>query len=341
VYRLLWASIVGLLLAPALSRAAPVAPIEGFAEANGVRLQYLDWGNTRPALILVHGLGDNPHIFDDLAPAFADRFHVIAYSRRGAGDSEARGPYDVDTLTEDLRLLMDALGIPKANFVAHSAGGNEITELAARYPQRVGRIVYLDAGYDWADPDFKAAIEAVPYSELDVPPSAMSSLDAYLSYQKDMWYTQLNDMRRVEASLREGVIVQSDRTVKNRIPKEVQDAHFDALVSNKPRDYAHVHVPVLAIFTQHMYDPQTSDLRLRAKARDWEQRYWVRFQEKSIARLHRELPQAQVLRLPGVHGSFFLTNRKSVVDAMDRFLDTAQMSNATTPLGSQPTAARR
>jgi pimeloyl-ACP methyl ester carboxylesterase len=74
----------------------------GFVTVNGVRLNYLDWGGSGPALMLIHGGGDNPQIFDDLAPAFTDRFRVVAYARRGHGQSEAKGPYDTATLTEDL-----------------------------------------------------------------------------------------------------------------------------------------------------------------------------------------------------------------------------------------------
>jgi hypothetical protein len=64
----------------------------GFIIANGVRLHYLDGGGPGPVMILIHGCGDNPHIFDDFAPAFADRFRVIAYARRGHGQSEAKEP---------------------------------------------------------------------------------------------------------------------------------------------------------------------------------------------------------------------------------------------------------
>ena len=56
---------------------------EHVVEVNGVKLEYLDWGGPGEVLILLHGSGDNPHVFDDLAPAFMDRFHVIAYARRG------------------------------------------------------------------------------------------------------------------------------------------------------------------------------------------------------------------------------------------------------------------
>jgi len=57
-----------------------------FVTVNGIRMNYLDWGGNKPVLILIHGFQDNPHVFDDLAPAFTDHFRVIAYARRGHGD---------------------------------------------------------------------------------------------------------------------------------------------------------------------------------------------------------------------------------------------------------------
>ena len=134
----------------------------GFVTANGVQLQYIDWGGSGPALIFIHGLEGNPHCFDDLAPAFTDRFRVVAYARRGSGESEAKEPYDTSTFTEDLRGLMDGLGISKAHLAGHSMGGTEITAMAGTHPERVDRIVYLDAAYDWADPAADAAFKATP-----------------------------------------------------------------------------------------------------------------------------------------------------------------------------------
>src|SRR5580698_8336187 len=171
---------------------------QGFVQANGVRLEYLDWGGTGQVLILLHGSGDNPHVFDDLAPAFTDRFHVIAYARRGHGRSEARPPYDTATLTEDLRGLMDALRISRASLVGWSLGGSEITAMAVQHPERVDKLVYLDAAYDWADPDYKTAFRAIPPDLFETPAAAMKSLDAYITYEKASDYTQLDDIRRVE-----------------------------------------------------------------------------------------------------------------------------------------------
>ena len=55
--------------------------------APGVRLHYLDFGGTGQPLVLLAGLGNTAHAYDDFAPALTDRFHVIALTRRGFGES--------------------------------------------------------------------------------------------------------------------------------------------------------------------------------------------------------------------------------------------------------------
>ena len=51
----------------------------------GVRLEVLDWGGKGQALVLLTGIGDNAHVFDEFAYQFTDRFHVIGITRRGFG----------------------------------------------------------------------------------------------------------------------------------------------------------------------------------------------------------------------------------------------------------------
>ena len=311
--------------------AAPVTPTstnwvdtsphkEGFAAANGITLEYLDWGGTGEALILLHGSGDNPHVFDDLAPAFTDRFHVIAYARRGHGRSEAKPPYDTATLTEDLRGLMDALRISKASLVGWSLGGNEITAMAALHPDRVAKLVYLDAAYDWADPDYKAAFQAIPQSLFDTPAAAMKSLNAYVAYEKATDYSQLDDIRRIEAYLGESVVVRPDGSVQPRVPEEVMTALTASLWTNPPRDYRRVRSPALAIFATSMIDLHGADTKRREEGQTWEQQYMAPFRVKSIARIQQELAHVQILQVPGAHDSFFLTSRAQVVQAMRQFL---------------------
>jgi pimeloyl-ACP methyl ester carboxylesterase len=293
---------------------------QGFVVANGVRLQYLDWGGEGAALILISGLGENPHVFDDLAPAFADRYHVIAYARRGHDLSEAQAPYDTATLTEDLRALMDALQIGKANLVGWSLGGNEISTMAAKYPTRVLSLIYLDAAYDWSDPELKIAFDAFPAILREVPASAMASMDNYRAYERAGDFSELPDMNRVEAYLRENVIVQRDGSLKRRMPKEVEEALYTSLWTNPRLDYTRVRCPVLAIYAPSAVNLSDPNPSRRRAARAWEESFMTPFRVKSIARVGREISNVQVITVPGRHNSFFLTSRQRVVDAMRRFL---------------------
>lgn len=306
--------------APSMSWVDPSRHTEGFVRVNGVSLEYLDWGGTGPVLILIHGSGDNPHVFDDLTPAFTDCFHVIAYARRGHGRSEAKPPYDTATLTEDLRGLMDTLNISRASLVGWSLGGNEVTAMAALHPDRVVKLVYLDAGYDWADPDYNVAFHAIPQSQFETPVAATKSVGAYLAYEKATDYTQLDDMRRIEAYLRESVLVRLDGSVRPRIPEEVMTALIASLWTNPPREYRRVRSPALAIFAESMMDLHVADPERRKQATDWEQKYMAQFRVKSIDRIRRELANVQILLVPGSHDSFFLTSRAQVVKAMRLFL---------------------
>ena len=58
---------------------------ESFIQTNGIKLHYLDWGGSGQPLILIHGLGDSPYIFEDIASFLKNDFRIIAYSRRGHG----------------------------------------------------------------------------------------------------------------------------------------------------------------------------------------------------------------------------------------------------------------
>jgi pimeloyl-ACP methyl ester carboxylesterase len=120
-----------------------------FVTANGIKMNYLDWGGTGDVIIMLAGLGNDAHVFDDLAPSFTDKFHVIGLTRRGFGETErpASG-YDTSTRVEDIHAFMDAMKITRAHLVGHSLAGDEMTLFAGMYPQRVLKMVYLDAAYD-------------------------------------------------------------------------------------------------------------------------------------------------------------------------------------------------
>jgi len=112
-------------------------------------MHYLDWGGTGDVVIMLAGLGNDAHVFDEIAPSFIDKFHVIALTRRGFGETaRPASGYETSTRVEDIRAFMDAIKVTRANLVGHSLAGDEMTQFAAMYPQRVIKMIYLDAAYD-------------------------------------------------------------------------------------------------------------------------------------------------------------------------------------------------
>jgi pimeloyl-ACP methyl ester carboxylesterase len=290
----------------------------GFVTANGIRLHYVDWGGFGPVLILIHGGLDNAHIFDDLAPAFTDHFRVIAYDLRGHGRSDARGPFDTSTRTEDLCGFMDSLGIAKAHLAGWSLGGSDITAMASTHPERVDSIVYLEGAYDWGDPALADAFKSLPIDFLPSA-SAMSSLDAYREYQKAIWLPAVSDTSRFEAYIRDLIVIQSDGTVRPRMTDTVTQEVLRTTLTDQ-RDYTKVRTPALAIYADTFFDVRNGDPAQRAKNLDWEQKYMAPFRVASIERVRRELSSVEIVKVPGTHKGFVFTSREEVVSAMQSFL---------------------
>lgn len=121
-----------------------------FATVNGARLHYvqLDAGDGLPRddLVMVHGLATNLAFwYLPYAPVFAKRFRVTLFDLRGLGRSEMTSSgYSPQNLAEDMRGLMDHLGIARAHVVAHSFGGVIALNLARMDASRIRSLVLAD-----------------------------------------------------------------------------------------------------------------------------------------------------------------------------------------------------
>lgn len=126
----------------------------------GAEIRYVDlptFGKTRiaeagkenrEALILMHGIGGHLEAYAKNVVALGEHYHVIAFDYVGHGLSEKRTDitYEIAEYVEQLRELMDALGIESAHISGESLGGVVTGTFATTYPARIKRAVLNTTG---------------------------------------------------------------------------------------------------------------------------------------------------------------------------------------------------
>ena len=103
-------------------------------------------GGSGPAVVLLHGYGETGDMWVPLAVELARDHTVIVPDLRGLGlSSKPPGGFDKKTQADDVAGVMKALNVAQADVVAHDIGNMVAFQLAARYPERVRRLVLIDA----------------------------------------------------------------------------------------------------------------------------------------------------------------------------------------------------
>lgn len=121
--------------------------------APDIKLEVVDWGGpaTGKTLVLLAGLGNTAHVFDVVAPKLAAQYRVFGVTRRGFGASSAPASgYGADRLGDDVLAVLESLAISKPVLAGHSLGGEELSSIGSRHPDKVAGLIYLDAGYSYA-----------------------------------------------------------------------------------------------------------------------------------------------------------------------------------------------
>src|ERR1700730_10938881 len=118
---------------------------------ENVKLEVLDWGESGRPLVLLAGVGNTAHIFDDFAPKLTSEYHVYGITRRGFGASSTPASgYSADRLGDDVLAVLDALKLDRPVLAGHSIAGEELSSVGSRQPQRIAGLIYLDAGSQYA-----------------------------------------------------------------------------------------------------------------------------------------------------------------------------------------------
>ena len=126
-----------------------VQPKSKNVTANGINLHYLDWGTEgQPPLVLLHGLRGHANVWEDVALALCNDYHVYSLDQRGRGDTDHApgGDYSTDAFVSDLVGFVDAIGLDKFILFGHSMGGRNSMAFAGQYPDRLERLCIVDIG---------------------------------------------------------------------------------------------------------------------------------------------------------------------------------------------------
>jgi pimeloyl-ACP methyl ester carboxylesterase len=265
--------------------------------------------------VLLAGLGDNAHVYDQFAYQFTDRFHVIGITRRGFGrSSQPAHGYDLDTRARDDIAVLDKLNIRQAVFVGHSVAGTELSKLGAAYPGRVKKLVYLDAldlgSGGWATlPQPPPAPENTP-EDLESVQRLAAAFARFDGYRKPL--AAICNMIRTDPS---------GKVLGPTTPPEIYSKIHAGL---QPAQYDRVQAPALGIFNKI-----TPQLRMPyywyldpAKQEEFNRSInalskWV---EGAIQRFRSGVNHARVIELRDTNHYVFIVDEALVVREMRTFL---------------------
>jgi len=281
---------------------------------QGVRLEVLDWGGSGRPLVLLPGGGDTAHVFDDFALRLTGDFHVYGVTRRGFGDSGfAPLTSGSDTFGDDALAVLDALKLDKPVLVGHSIGGQELSSIGTRYPNRAAALVYLDAAYPYAFdngkvPTFKDLSE-VGFPQPPQPTDAdLASFDDLRQY-----YTRFLGFTFPEGELRQ----KRPATPEGHVGPPRSSPGGRTLTAGM-KQYVDIRTPALFLVSSQSpgrFAEASADPAIKKQVEGMNA-----LQERQAKALADGLPNARVVKLPDSNHYVYLSNEADVLREMRSFL---------------------
>lgn len=289
-----------------VSRSIPVG--------QDVRLEVLDWGGTGRPLVLLPGGGDTAHVFDDFAPTLTSDFHVYGITRRGFGESGfAPLTAGSDTFGDDVLAVLDALKLESPVLVGHSIGGQELSSIGTRYPNRVAALVYLDAAYPYAFDNGNIVtfedINKVGFPRPPPPTEAdLASFDALRQY-----YTRTLGFTFPEAELRQ----KRSTTPEGRVDAPRPFPGGRSLLAGAKK-YVDIRSPALFLVSSQSpgrWAETSADPVIKAQMAAMSA-----LQDRQAKSIEDGLPGARVVKLPGANHYVYLSNEADVLRELRAFV---------------------
>ncbi|MFC1851407.1 alpha/beta fold hydrolase [candidate division CSSED10-310 bacterium] len=127
-----------------------------FVKVGEANLHYIEYPAEGPDVLLLHGFGSSSYCWDKVAPQLHRHgFHIWMLDMKGFGwsDKPKKTAYDPMTLMEEVNQWMDLMNLKDVVFVGNSLGGAIAGLLEFEHPERIGRVVLIDAaGYNFKKP---------------------------------------------------------------------------------------------------------------------------------------------------------------------------------------------
>ena len=116
-----------------------------YIDLNKAQLYYEDDGVGTETRVFAHSMLFNLRMFDDQVEFLKYNYRCVRFDFRGQGKSEiTQDGYDLDTLTDDVAELIQALDCKPCHFVGFSMGGMVAIRLAIRYPELLKSLILID-----------------------------------------------------------------------------------------------------------------------------------------------------------------------------------------------------
>tara|TARA_R110001583_G_scaffold96615_1_gene240976 strand:+ start:5669 stop:6508 length:840 start_codon:yes stop_codon:yes gene_type:complete len=196
--------------------------MDKYIQSNSINLHYLEKENLgKPIILLMHGLTANAHCFDSFLEGLKD-FHILSVNLRGRGLSDKpNSNYTMEDHACDIIGLMDNLHIDRVVIGGHSFGALLSIFIAANYPERVTKVILMDAAARlhpnvkemvapamlrldkiWQNFDtYLSEMKAAPYVKNEWLPEMLSYYKADVKENKDGTFTTQSTLHHMSLAI--------------------------------------------------------------------------------------------------------------------------------------------